>query len=240
MVTIEALKKVDLSKVGNQVLKENIQGLIEAYDRLGEEQFRQLKEGQAQMDKMYQFVQKAFPEAIPAPEEEKPKRSRPPKPLADKLEDAGKEADAERKKAEKRRKEAEKAEQSRAAAQEIDEVDMVEIEQCRRTIREFNKAKREADGTKPVKKSRLTKLKERLLGLAALMPDKFKKDRMKVAETEEALLDTLFTLQKAWEMNKVDAATEAIKEKFEEMEDKIAEQEEKEEQQREAKAEKKK
>ncbi len=224
MAKIQDLKQLDLSKVGNQLLKENITGLIEAYDRLGEGQFAELKEGQSQMDRMYQLVEKAFPGALPAPEDVKPKVPVPPKALADKLEEGEK----------KRQK------KSSAAMQEIDDVDMVEIEQCRRTIREFNKAKREAEGTKPVKKTRLTKLKERLLGLAALMPDKFKEDRIKVAETEEILLDTLFGLQKVWEMNKVDSAKEALQEKFEEMEEKITKKEEKEEQKKAEKSEKKK
>lgn len=102
-----------------------------------------------------------------------------------------------------------------------------ELEACRAVIREHNKKKREAQGTKP-KKTRYTKLKEKLLSLINLMPDNLKNDVKVQRKTEKILLTTHRELVAAWGMNKVKAkpGAEAIKDKFDVMEEKATEKNE--------------
>ena len=102
-----------------------------------------------------------------------------------------------------------------------------ELEACRATIREYNQKKKEVEGEKP-KKTRYTKLKEKLLSLINLMPDNLKKDVNVQRKTEKILLTTHRELVAAWGMNKVNAkpGAEAIKDKFDAMEEKATEKEE--------------
>ncbi len=96
-----------------------------------------------------------------------------------------------------------------------------ELEACRAAIRDYNKKKREMDGPKP-KKTRHTKLKEKLLSLASLIPDNLKDDIQVQRKTEKILLTAHRELVAAWGMDKVKAkpGEEAIKEKFDAMEEK--------------------
>lgn len=96
-----------------------------------------------------------------------------------------------------------------------------ELEACRSVIREHNKKKREAQGAKP-KKTRYTKLKEKLLSLVSLIPDNQKEDINIQRKTEKILLTTHRELVNAWGMNKVKAkpGAEAIKDKFDALEEK--------------------
>ena len=101
-----------------------------------------------------------------------------------------------------------------------------ELEACRSVIREHNKKKRDAEGAKP-KKTRYTKLKEKLLSLVSLIPDNLKEDVNVQRKTEKILLTTHRELVNAWGMNKVKAKSgaEAIKDKFEAMEEKAEKKE---------------
>lgn len=101
-----------------------------------------------------------------------------------------------------------------------------EIAECRATIREYNKKKREAQGPKP-KKSRYTLLKERLLSLVSLIPAKLQEDPQVYTKTEKILLKAHRELIEAWQMSKVKAkhGAEAIKDKFEAMEEKTEQKE---------------
>ena len=96
-----------------------------------------------------------------------------------------------------------------------------ELAKCRTTIREYNKKKREAEGPKP-RKNRYTRLKERLLSLVSLIPDKLQDDPQVYAKTEKILLKTHRELVEVWQMSKVKAkhGAEAIKDTFDAMEEK--------------------
>ncbi len=103
-----------------------------------------------------------------------------------------------------------------------------EIAQCRATIRAFNKKKRQVTEPKP-KKTRYTLLKERLLSLVSLIPDKLKDDKKALDKTEKILLNTHRELVSVWDMGKVKAkhGADAIKDKFDELEEKRKKEEEK-------------
>ncbi|MBL6448413.1 hypothetical protein JMN32_19020, partial [Fulvivirga sp. 29W222] len=103
-----------------------------------------------------------------------------------------------------------------------------DIEACRAVIREHNKKKREAEGPKP-KKTRYTQLREKLLAVVSIIPDKLKEDQEVQQKTEGILLHTHRELVRAWGMSKVKAkaGANAIKEKFDAMEEKTAKEERK-------------
>ena len=103
-----------------------------------------------------------------------------------------------------------------------------DIEACRAVIREHNKKKREAEGPKP-KKTRYTQLREKLLAVISIIPEKLKEDQEVQQKTEGILLHTHRELVRAWGMSKVKAkaGAKAIKEKFDDMEEKAAKEERK-------------
>lgn len=103
-----------------------------------------------------------------------------------------------------------------------------DIEACRAVIREHNRKKREAEGPKP-KKTRYTQLREKLLAVISIIPDKLKDDQEVQQKTEGILLHTHRELVRAWGMSKVKAkaGANAIKEKFDALEEKTAKDERK-------------
>ena len=98
-----------------------------------------------------------------------------------------------------------------------------ELADCDAELKELRKAKREREGIKPKQKTRYTKLKEKLLAVIVLIPDKLKNDLKTQQQTEKILLATHRDLIKAWGMNKVSAKAgeNAIKERFDQLEEKI-------------------
>lgn len=86
-----------------------------------------------------------------------------------------------------------------------------ELESCRRAIREYNRQKREAGGNKIPKKSRLTKLKENLIGIINLIPPDLKVERRVLHKTEKVLITMLNQLQETWKLNKINSVKDAIK-----------------------------
>lgn len=100
-----------------------------------------------------------------------------------------------------------------------------ELEACRLEINSLNKKKRELTGKPRTAKTTYTKLKEKLLSLISLMPNKIKEDAKAIKETQRILNVTHKELAKAWGMNKLD--TERIKnaltEKFENLKEKAEE-----------------
>lgn len=135
------------------------------------------------------------------------------KPPADKKSRSSEQGKPEKKEPDK--------ESSKKILDELKELEP-ELEACRATIREYNKKKKAVEGEKP-KKTRYTKLKEKLLSLVSLMPDKLKEDIDVQRKTEKILLTTHRELVNAWGMNKVKAkpGAEAIKDKFEAIEEKL-------------------
>ena len=127
----------------------------------------------------------------------------------------------------KEQKESEKARSKRILA-ELKDL-KPELDRCRTVVNEANKKKREAEGAKP-KKTRLTKLKTKLLSIARLIPPQLKDNPDVQKKTEKILLTAHRELVNAWGMDKVKAkpGAEAIKEKFDAMEEKVEKPEKKE------------
>lgn len=136
---------------------------------------------------------------------------------------------------EQRKKEADKEadkrlkkENSKLTMAEIN-AELKELEECDARLKVLKRNKREKEGKKPKTKTRYTKLKEKLLGVATLLPDNLKNDVDTIKKTEGILLVAHRELIKAWGMNKVKSMSgqKAITEKFDAMQDKANEQSEK-------------
>lgn len=123
-------------------------------------------------------------------------------------------------KTEKKQKEVKaKKEKSREVFRKVTEEIGPDLEKCRTALREYRKQVAATQGPKP-KKTRITKLKERLLGLIALIPKEMKEDDQILDKTEDILLDTLHRLTDLWGMTRIHPAEKAIEEKFDNLEEK--------------------
>ncbi len=114
----------------------------------------------------------------------------------------------------KRQKEA-----SKATLQKMDQEVGPNLEACRTALKEYRKQVQSEKEPKP-QKTRITKLKERLLGLISLIPKEKKEDEKVLDQTEEILLDTLHRLTDLWGMSRIHPAEKAITEKFDQLESK--------------------
>ncbi len=213
MAQIEDLKALDLDKVKPELLKTRIKELLSDYQK-EEDKTVFNREAKDNISKVYELVKKYCPQAIVKEEAIEATEKQTSKKKKKGVTKTEPEAEPEQDHHAKARKEI-----SQKAMAEVHEIGK-EIEACRQVIKEYNKKKKEAEGKEPVKKTRLTKLKEKLLGIAGLIPDKLKADHDVRDKTEKILLDTLSEIKKAWEMNIIKPAQEAIKEKFIEMEGK--------------------
>jgi hypothetical protein len=206
MAQIEDLQNLDLEKIKSGPLKTAIEELLQDYEQVEEKESFQ-KAAKENINKLFMLIKNHAPDAVREKEEEKPSKEQ---------------EEEEAKETEKKNRK----EKSRKAMEEVKEIGE-EIEGCRKVIREFNKQKREAEGTEPPKKkNRLTKLKDKLLGIIGLIPEKLREDKTVRDKTEKILLDTLHELKKSWGMNKVKQAEDAIKLKFNTLDEQQAKKEE--------------
>lgn len=106
-----------------------------------------------------------------------------------------------------------KAKQSSQVMKGLEELEMAELDVCRVKLREYRKVQ-SSNRPKRAPKTRIVKLKERLLALAKLMPKPMRKDDKAMQETEKILLAALSKLKKVWELNRVKAIENAIKEEL--------------------------
>ena len=97
-----------------------------------------------------------------------------------------------------------------------------DLDACRQAIKEHKQKMKEENPPEPKpKKTRITKLHERLLSLVALIPDEHKEDTELLDKTEKILLDTLHKLTNLWGMSRTRPAEKAIEERFDKLEGKI-------------------
>lgn len=209
MSKIEDLKNLRLEKIGQPALRKAIEKLLQDYEaEENKEMFVSLAQGN--IDKLYTLVKENASESIEGNEGKQKKKRGPRKKRTSSKPKENPEAD-----------EIARKEKSKKVMEEVLDTVSQEIEACRRTIREFNRQRREVDGKKPpVKKSRLTKLKEKLLSIAGMIPDNLKEDKDVRDRTERVLTVTLKDLTRTWGMNKIKAAQDAIKSRFDELDQK--------------------
>lgn len=133
------------------------------------------------------------------------------------VKDQKEKGEEEQAKAEKKKEEREK--RSLKVVETVEQEILPDLEACRARIREYNKEQKANAEPKP-KKTRITKLKERLLSIASLIPEELKDDAKILEKTERILLDALHELKDVWGMSRIHPAEKAIKEKFEQLEEK--------------------
>lgn len=197
---LEDLRNLDLEKIKIDSLQQAIMTLLIDYEKEDDkEAFENAANENIEM--LFNLVSKHAPDALP--KEESAEEQQAP---------AEQQGQQDRYDAEEEQRQ--KKEKSKRALTEVEEISS-EIDECRRVIREYNKQRRQAKP--PVKKTRLTKLKEKFVGIANLIPDKLKENKNVREQTEKVLLDALADLKKAWQMNVIKQAQEAIRKKFEQL-----------------------
>lgn len=222
MAKLEDLQNLDLSKIKRPELAKAIQEFLKEYE-IEDNKDLFIRSSEESVEKFYSLVEQISPEAIPerkleSDQEAEAKKGREKKKNQEKETEAKSEAQEQKEPTHEEREFASRArkEKSKKAMEDLDEVDG-QIEACREVIREYNKKKRA--GKEPAKKTRLTKLKDKLLGIASLIPPKLKEDKVVRDKTERILLRTLNDLKKAWGMSVAKKAQEAIKQKFDQLDE---------------------
>lgn len=117
-----------------------------------------------------------------------------------------------------------KAEEKKKRSKEVmDEVKISadQANNCRKTLRDFNKQQRESGKVKPPKKKTITtRLRGSLKSIVNMIP-KAKKDDMDVLEkTEKAINRFVSDLKEIWDINKVKVIEDELREKFEDLKEK--------------------
>ena len=132
-------------------------------------------------------------------------------------------SEEERKEEKEKEKEQRKEKSLRVVKQVKEEVEP-ELDKCREALRLYRQKKKAGATPKP-KKTRITKLKERLLAISSLIPKEMRDDEEILNKTEAILLDTLHSLTDLWGMNRIHPAEKAITEKFDQLEEKAKDHE---------------
>ncbi len=229
MINIHTFRKIDLGQIGNASLKEKLESLLDMVKDDTPESLKGDEEVQKAMNSLYELVKKFFPKALPEKEKGVAKKPRPKeKPERSKEEPSQSKPKPKEKETEK--KESEPAKTDAQDKDLLEELKTLEpkLENCRRVIREHNAKKKEAQGPKP-QPTRHTQLKNKLLSIVSLIPDKLEKDEEVMEATKDILLDTHSKLIETWGMDKKKAkpGAAAIEEKFDSIEEKKEKEERK-------------
>lgn len=211
MATIKDLQGFDLDGLETKFepLKKHVQRFLDDYEK--EEDKKEFEKiAQGNIDKLFTLLKKALPDRAksdrPAKKQKTSASKDKSKPKSKPTQDAS-------------------AETTEKILEELKAMEP-ELAACRRKIRDYNSRRRETQPPKP-KPTRHTQLKDKLLSIVKLMPDKHKEDEKVLAETEEILLDTHSRLVSAWGMDKVRSkpGATAIMEKFDDLQEKKAKEE---------------
>ncbi|MFY0689124.1 MAG: hypothetical protein JXQ90_18285 [Cyclobacteriaceae bacterium] len=119
----------------------------------------------------------------------------------------------------------EKAAKSKEVLEKVKIYD-ADIEACRAVIRDFNKKKKEGQAPKP-KKTRYTKLKEKLIAIAKLTPEHLQANDNTLVQNRKILKETARKLMANWGMNQLKNMETAIDAQYDEMEEKAEQLEQK-------------
>lgn len=121
-------------------------------------------------------------------------------------------------KASKRPPAKERKARSQAALERVKTEMLPNLEACREAIRQERKRQRELHPPEPKpQKTRITKLKERLMAVARLIPDDLAKDPQVINDTQDALHDCLHKLCALWKINRIEVAEKGLSNQFDKL-----------------------
>lgn len=242
MATIKDLLQLDISKIGNEKLQEQVQQIIndhkEAKDK---EDF--IGVYQPTIDQAYTLVEKFAPDAIQAETNENPCEEIPDQnPVSSSTATKKKKSDKITATKKKKRRAAKKNNKSgdatnvtknnktgsaSASARKMTLKDVKgldnEIQQCRIKIKKYNEERRK---NQPEKKpvSRYIKIRNHILALGRLIPPGLKDDLDTQKKTKRVLIKAHRELLNTFNMTSlrnIDRDQKEIKEKFEKIEEKL-------------------
>jgi len=195
MSTIKHLQRLKLEKVQPHLLQKTVKGLLIDFDESPDQKaFEEIAKDN--IIKIYDFVKKSSPEAIPTePEEKETSKTKP--------------------------KEKSKKKVSKTIKKELADLDK-DIKACRTKIRAYNKEKRENEPKKP-KPKRSSRIKNHFISIGNLIPEKFKENLEVQKEAEKVLLRAYRGIMDAYRINKVAVkeGEQAIKDKYDKIEETI-------------------
>lgn len=112
--------------------------------------------------------------------------------------------------------------QSRMITEKSEQV-LDDLALCRKRLKEDRQKKIESgEIAKPKKKTLVTKLREELLKIVGLIPEKLKEDEAVISRTEKAVLKFLNELKGIWGINKIKPIEDDINEKVNKLREQAA------------------
>lgn len=107
---------------------------------------------------------------------------------------------------------------SKAALDKATKKILPDLDACREAIRKERQRQRELNPPKPKpRKTRITRLKERLMSVARLIPDELADEPKVINATEDVLMDTLHQLCALWKINRIEVAERGLSDQFDKL-----------------------
>lgn len=231
MTTIKEILQIDPSKIDDQEIQVLVKKFQEDIKDAADEELKE-DDLQETIDEVYDMVKQLSPEAIAAEmanpcqdPEEAPTEIEKPKKNSSKKDRSKKERNTK-----KPSKSSKKKNQSKATPKMTRDEFLKEkvtlnkkAQHCKLMLKKHYAQLRELQGSSP-KPTRYQKIKSHFVAIGNLIPDKLKNNLEVQQETEKILLRTHRHIIDAFGMNKLKAQKdrEAIKEKYERIEEKLS------------------
>ena len=109
-------------------------------------------------------------------------------------------------------------ERSKAALDKATNKILPDLDACREAIRKERQRQRELNPPEPKpRKTRITKLKERLMSVARLIPDELADEPEVINATEDVLMNALHELCALWKINRIEVAERGLSDQFDKL-----------------------
>ena len=107
---------------------------------------------------------------------------------------------------------------SKAALDKATQKILPDLDACREAIRKERQRQRELNPPEPKpRKTRITKLKERLMSVARLIPDELADEPEVINATEDVLMNALHELCALWKINRIEVAERGLSDQFDKL-----------------------
>jgi hypothetical protein len=210
MATIKDLIQLDIKKIEDSELKEQVQSTVKEYKMAKDTEFFE-KELQSTIDMIYDYVKEVSPEAIESKQEESP--------CADP--DEPKISSGKKKNTDKSKKTSKK---NKAKATKADILEMNEgLKKCDMELKAFRAERRKLLPQKPPP-TRYVKIKNHIMALGKLIPPKLEDDLETQRQTKKTLTKAhrdILSNFKMTSLRSVNRDQKEIKERFEKIEEKL-------------------
>ncbi len=213
MATIKDLIQLDIKKIEDPELKEQVQSTVKEYKNAKDKTFFE-KELQSTIDMIYDYVKEVSPEAIESKEEESPCGDDDETTIK-----KVKKKNTAKDKKEKKKKKIEKPKATKADTLEMNEG----LKKCDRELKAYRAERRKSLPQKPPP-TRYAKIRNHILALGKLIPPKLKDNLETQRQIKKILMKAhrdILSNFKMTSLRSLDRDQNEIKEKFEKIEEKL-------------------